>query len=280
MKIAWIADFTVESYRSGGAQHTNKMYIEEGKARGHKIDIFTEEFDLVNNYDFYILNNITRFSSGFLDKIINGKINYMRIEHDYHTLNNINSFQNLFKNSFLNIFMSKVHMMEYLKKIGVPNADYVTSPVDTKNFIPDGKKDNRMVIWVGNFSPHKGVQNILDYAKLKPKWTFYLFGKNLDPINLNRNRIHENCKIIGEVGQVELIKYYQKARYVIHLPNWIEPTGRSVMEGYLCGCDLIVNGRVGFMHEDWDWNDYEEIKSHCKTEKELWVKIEDKLGRL
>ena len=280
MKIAWVADFTVQDYKSGGAQYTNEMYIKEGIKRGHKIDILTKEFDLTNGYSFYILNNITHFSNQFLNKIIDGKKNYMRIEHDYYTLDNINNFPKLFKNSFLNIFMSDIHMNEYLKKIEVHNADYITSPVDIEKFIPKGDKDNKMVVWVGSFSPHKGVKNILSYAKTKSRWTFYLFGKNLGPEYLNRSTVPENCKIMGEVEQDELIKYYQKARYVIHLPNWIEPTGRSVMEGYLCGCDLIINNRVGYMHEDWNWNDYEEIKSYCKTEKELWIKIEDRLGEL
>ena len=61
MRIAWIADYTVETYKSGGAQYTNQMYIEEGRKRGHYINILTKEFNLIDTYDFYILNNITCF---------------------------------------------------------------------------------------------------------------------------------------------------------------------------------------------------------------------------
>jgi hypothetical protein len=49
---------------------------------------------------------------------------------------------------------------------------------------------------------------------------------------------------------------FNRARTFAHLPRWIEPMGRAVVEAALCGCELVLNDRVGVTsYEESDWQD-------------------------
>jgi len=61
------------------------------------------------------------------------------------------------------------------------------------------------------------------------------------------------------------------------VPNWIEPSGRSVLEGILCGCDLIVNDKIGILGENIDFNDYDEVVKLAHSEDKFWGLIEEVL---
>jgi len=273
MKIAWVADFIVKTY-IGGAQYTNEMYIKKGKELGFSIDVITPDDIKNDNYDLYILNNIQVFYNKcrkWLLNVIDNK-DYILFSHDYFVSGNFKNFKNIFKNALLNLFLTKAHMFEYLKYHDIGKADYNTSPIDTEKFKISNSiiKDDKLAIWIGNMHKNKGLNNLLKFAKEKPEWWFKLFGKL--PKNVT---FSNNIEVIGEVEQNELVKWYQKARYFIALPNWIEPFGRSVVEAYLCGCDLIVNDRIGVIQENWDWNNYDSIKKNCKTEKRFWEKVKN-----
>jgi glycosyltransferase involved in cell wall biosynthesis len=59
---------------------------------------------------------------------------------------------------------------------------------------------------------------------------------------------------LGARPYAELPSLYNRARVFAHLPRWHEPMGRAVMEAALCGCELVLNDRVGvtsFAREQW-----------------------------
>ena len=273
MKICWLADYTVETY-NGGAQYSNAMYIDAGKKLGHKIDVVTWETGAFQYgaYDLVIVNNIQKFTEECLEmlKEIISKEKYMMFVHDYWALGNSQeAYPDIFKRSIKNMFLTKMHM-KYHKDRGVENADYNTSPIDTKKFVAKGKKNNRLAVWVGGMNKNKGLFNLLKYARIRQDLMIECFG----PLSKDMV-VPPNVKIVGEVVQDELVKSYQKARYFIALPNWIEPFGRAVVEAYLCGCDLIVNENIGVMGEGWNWGSYASIKKKLHTEKAFWRKVEN-----
>jgi hypothetical protein len=79
---------------------------------------------------------------------------------------------------------------------------------------------------------------------------------------------------MGEVDQTVFADELRKARYLMALPNWIEPCGRSVIEGLLCGCTLIVNDNIGFLHENIDVNNLQQLKIVAHSEQIFWDKVE------
>ncbi len=283
MFIAWLTDFTVKNF-AGGAQFTNEANIKAGTGKGHHIEVITPSLDnesvLDKPLDLYILTNITRFNDSFISKIINEK-NYIVRSHDLYLYENSSRFPGIFNKSITNIFMSRSHMLKYQEKLDIPAA-YVTSPVDVKLFKKPAKKnlkDEKLVVWVGNDSIQKGISNIIGFAKINPDLKFKLFGniRRFDKVDdeMVERDFPSNVEVVGEVSQEELIKWYQKAKYVIALPDDLEADGRSILEGFLCGCDLILNDNVGFIYENWNWSNYSQIKKNAKTEEILWNIIEE-----
>jgi len=273
MRIAWLADYNINT-DCGGAQITNNMYIKAGKKRGLKITQIMPNGILEYNYDLYIINNLTRFKVEDINKLIEN-VSYMIVSHDYYLFKYFQDYPNIFKFSLANMFMSRMHAKEYVSKFKIKNVIYNTSPVDTKKFKIDKKieREKNLVLWIGGSHPDKGLDNVLRYAKDNPEKKFKLVIIRVNnPLYLPRTNL-KNAEFLCQMEQSKLIKLYHKAEYVIALPNWIEPTGRTVMEGYLCGCSLIVNDKVGFMGEDWNWNDYEEIKMRAQSENLFWEKI-------
>lgn len=273
MKIAWLADYTLEMHY-GGAQVTNDMYIEAGKKRGLKIIQLTPKNILDYNFDLYVINNIEKFEAKKINELIEN-VSYMIVSHDYYLLENISKYPDIFRYSLVNVFMSRMHAKEYVKELKIENVSYNTSPVDVKKFKINKKvrKQENLVLWIGNLHPYKGLNNVLNFAKINPEKSFKLVMTRIEnPNSLPKSNL-ENVMFLCQMEQNKLLKLYQKAEYIIALPNWIEPTGRTVLEGYLCGCSLITNKNVGFMGENWDWNNYEEIKTKAQSENLFWEKI-------
>jgi len=277
-RIVWIADFVVKTYKAGGAQYTNEMVINAGIDRGYEIDIITKDDPPAYGYDLYILNNIRYINTEYLNHIIYNEP-YVRWEHDYWLCGahkHLKRFADIVPNARLNLFMSKRHLNQCEKDIGkIPNADYVTSPIDTGLFCIDKevKKDKKLVVWTGHDTPdNKGFKTAVQYAKINPELKFKLFG-----IFKEEHKLPDNVEIIGEVEQTVFAGWLKKAQYLMAVPNWIEPSGRSVLEGILCGCDLIVNDKIGILGENIDFNDYDEVVKLAHSEDKFWGLIEEVL---
>ena len=74
MRIAWVADFTVKTYKAGGAQYTNEVLINAGLRRGHLIDVITPDKEkTTQSYELYILNNLRYFTEGFIMHVVNNE---------------------------------------------------------------------------------------------------------------------------------------------------------------------------------------------------------------
>jgi len=278
IKIAWVADFLIENYRAGGAQYTNDIMIKAGRAKGYEIDIITPDKISDKTYDLYILNNIRYFKTDYLLNIIEDK-KYIKWEHDYWIVGTKVDNSPLIKlidNSLLNLFMSGYQIKECEKRMNmqIPKAKYILSPIDTDIFFIDNniEKDNNLAIWTGHDTPsNKGFNNIIEYAKENSNLKIKAFGKFT---KYNNENTPTNVEIMGEVLQIEFANWLKKAKFVMALPNWIEPTGRSVMEGLLCGCTLIVNNNIGFLHEDIDVSNYEQLRKVVHTEDKFWSSIQ------
>lgn len=269
-KIAWIADFVVKTYKAGGAQYTNEIFI--NACKDYDINIITKDDSTNGEYDLYILNNVRYFDPKFLNRVIYEE-KYIRLEHDYWVCGaykNDKRFTDILENSLLNLFMSKAHLAECERNLGfkIPNAEYVTSPVDTELFCIDRKikKDKKLVVWTGHDYPvNKGFKTAIQYARMNPELKFKLFG-----IFKEKHKLPSNVEIIGEVEQKVFARWLKKAQYLMAVPNWIEPSGRSVLEGLLCDCDLIINDNIGFLKEDIDFNNYNEMVRTAHSEGKFW----------
>jgi len=262
MIIAWIADYFVEEHQ-GGAQQTNEEMIRYGESLGYKIiKIRPDDFSkkVLKNVDLAITNNIMKFHSDYIEWI-SDNVPFIRYEHDYSCLDN---HKNPFRNAVASIFLSPLHY----KSIGIecPNVKYVPSPVIGFEPIKNVYRKKNSVIWIGYFSKHKGLDRIVDFALNNLNYNIDFYGNHDHEVIVELNK-YRNLRYMGFLNGIKAKKKaYSSYEYFIHLPNWNEPFGRTILEAYLCGCGLIVdNDRIGAMSYGWDYSNYDMIKKETEN---------------
>lgn len=267
IQIIWLADYTTKEHQ-GGAQQTNQVMVDYGIKRGHRIEYMTPlgfSSKKIDKADLVITNNIVKFGPYQINWVINNST-YIRYEHDYDATKLIKNFPQLWEKSKLNIFLSPLHKKETERIFGKKvEGKIIPSPII--GFEDRGEK-REGVLWAGNIVPEKGVSNVIRYIKQNPdtKLTVAGFGKEPEL---------SGAKFIGEVPHHEMINQYNLHETFIHLPLWKEPFGRTIVEAYLCGCNLIVNNNCGVMSYGWDWSDYDAIKNNVTNSPRLfWESVE------
>lgn len=273
MKVLWIADFDVKDHK-GGAQQTNAEMIRAGRKRGHTIKLSTggSVIDFKGRYDVVILNNISKYERGEIERLVDS-YPCIRYEHDHWVARN---YPELYEKVKHTIFLSQLHKdtVEDYTKTKIRNYSLIPSPIDSKKFGLGEDREQNSVLWAGNFCEAKGSKGFLEYVKDDPNFKFYVAGWGVD-VSLLKDI--ENVEFVGELETNELIEYYQKCEYFYHRPVWHEPFGRTVLEAYFCGCNLLLNGNVGAMSWDWDFSNYDEIKKNVQSEDKFWKVIENEV---
>ena len=151
----------------------------------------------------------------------------------------------------------------------------IPSPIDTSIFNKENAiKEEDSVIWVGSIAPHKGFNKLIDYAKVHSEKHIRVVSFDYQEMD-----IPSNVEIIGEKHGKELAELYKESEMLFHHPEQ-EAFGRTVMEAYLCGCKLDLNENVGAMSYDWDYTDYNEVKSHLQSEVKFWREIDSAMSKL
>lgn len=273
MKILWIADYDVKEHK-GGAQQTNEFMIQAGRELGHSVSIYTGGSlpKSTDSYDLIILNNITKYEKAQIEALTDtGKC--IRYEHDYWVADH---YPELYKKVKLNIFLSPLHLETAEKKVGykIKNYTLIPSPIDSKLFEVGEDKEKCSVLWVGNICKEKGSDMFIDYVKNNTNYKFYVAGWGSEVENIKGL---ENVEFLGEMELKDLVKEYQRCEYFYHRPVWEEPFGRSVIEAYLCGCNLLVSDNVGAISWDWDYSNYEEIKKNVQSQNNFWRVIKNEV---
>jgi glycosyltransferase involved in cell wall biosynthesis len=144
------------------------------------------------------------------------------------------------------IFLSPMQLRMVESVVDRLPAHRIVRPpyVDVERFRPLGLERDIDVLYVGSINEAKGYRNLL--ARFGP-----------DRLTLvGRNGLGEPVQgtYLGEASYDDVPELYNRAKVFAHLPEWHEPMGRAVMEAALCGCELVVNDRVGiasFPREEW-----------------------------
>lgn len=122
-----------------------------------------------------------------------------------------------------------------LKTIIIPNG------VDTKEFKPvKVKKETNVILFVGRLVKLKGILELVEVAKLLPKYDFWFAGQGplAKFINLT------NTKNLGFKTRNELIGLYNRST-ICCFPSHNESFGIAGLEAMACGCPVITT-RLGF----------------------------------
>lgn len=134
--------------------------------------------------------------------------------------------------------------------------------------------------------PERPIDYLLVAPLLKAKGFFnaldYLAEQEADP---------ETCLIVGanprnyplggiqhrtRVPYDELPQIMNQAKVFVHIPDWNEPMGRTVIEAALCGCNLAVNGKVGAT--SFGFEDIRDPDNYRDSADEFWTTVQKELG--
>lgn len=143
----------------------------------------------------------------------------------------------LYGKARLAVFVSPLQRrtIEGLLRAEIARALEIPPTVDRSRFVDLGLSRDIPYLYVGTIAPYKGVLEVEE-----------LFGdKGLVWVGRNMLGRPMRGRELGVVSGGALVELYNRARRFVHLPAWVEPMGRTVVEAILCGCELVVNERVG-----------------------------------
>lgn len=265
MKIGYICDYSL-SENLGGAEITNLIMIESGKDYGYDVvQITRNDFDpLQLNFDLLIVDNVATFSLEQVEYILRKPFIYFCQDTNLAPATN-----RMISNAIYSVFLSPLQLGFYRKRLEFKDAYLIPSPVKADSFHSGDKKD--LAIYVGLIAEHKGIENVISFARANPNMAVYLCG----PLDYNLPNL-ANLVYKGILSEAELVNLYATAKYLIHLPETIEAFGRTILEAYFSDCILIVNKNIGCLSYDWDWSDKRLIaRKVTNAPKEFWRLVEE-----
>jgi glycosyltransferase involved in cell wall biosynthesis len=291
MRIAWIS-YMDPFVLSGGGELHNRAIIDAGRRRGHQIRVsawlrrrpqrlarrlgihrrLTVDWDA----DLFVLSDIRNHGprrDRFPDSVVQRALETGRAV----TLSNAwidacphdlpcdgdsarcpatcsRQWSNQFYGSAIgSVFVSPLQhrLIQVVLDVPLPDRVIHCRPlVDPSRFRPLGLQRDIDVLYVGHINQAKGYQNLIE--RFGPdKVTFV--GQNSLGVPVDGTHL-------GVMSQEQLPEIYNRAKIFAHLPEWIEPMGRTVVEAGLCGCELVLNDRVGVTsYPDAEWRDPREL---------------------
>ena len=274
MKILWINDSDIKTTPSGGAEQADYYRVEYGKKLGYNIEYQTRRtfnIESIDSFALIILSNNILFKPKERNIIFQKP--YICDSHDHNSWGNIaRSNPEIFRNSLLNCWKSPAHR-DFLKMFNMGSNNICLPPYIPEIFDIFNKERINDTMCCTFLHYLKGIPNIVDFAKKHPKriLSFY-FGRSM-PDMLSLLRSTPNCCLKGYIDRDELPDIYNTHKYYIHLPNTLEPSGTTVGEAHICGCELILNDKIGFTSYDWFW-DRKEFKYRCNNaDKDFWETV-------
>lgn len=276
MRIAWISYLDPFVF-SGGGELSNRAFIEAGRRRGHQISVsawlhrrpqrLARRLGLLRHVtvdwdaDLFVLADIRNHGprrDRFPDAVIQRALATGRavtlsnawvdvcphdLPCDGDTVRCPATCSRQWSNHFFgsaigSVFVSPLHHRLTEAVLDVPLPDRVIHarpPVDPSRFRTLGLDRDIEVLYVGHINRAKGYESLIERFG---RGTVTFVGHN--GLGAPIDGTH-----LGVLSQEELPEIYNRAKIFAHLPTWNEPQGRTVVEAALCGCELVLNDRVG-----------------------------------
>lgn len=134
-------------------------------------------------------------------------------------------------------FLSPLHsaLVQSAIETELRTAIAIPPSVNRAFFVNTNQKRDIPYLFVGTIADYKGAAEVESrFGEAGLHWA----GKNVTGRQLKG--VH-----LGFLNDAQLRDVYNRTRCLVHLPQWSEPMGRNVIEALLCGCDVLLNDRVG-----------------------------------
>ena len=229
------------------------------------------------NYDAFILENITQFSVEQLEPIVN-KRPYIKIEHDYGYCSRRNLIdcrgcdlpcpastvpfiKEMYEHARVVFSQSPLHMRTQQTHLSGWKVHHDCMLMISYKNIPHPKVERKpkTVAYLGTMRAYKGIYDVITLAGRHLDYQFDFAGR----IGYVKPPYPPNVTVLGPIENKWA--YLAEHEYVIHVPHMLDPCPAVVTEGILMGCKIIYNQNVG------------NISFPYKTREE-WVKALENSG--
>jgi glycosyltransferase involved in cell wall biosynthesis len=306
MRISWLSYLDPFLF-SGGGELSNRRLIEVGRRRGHQITVspwlrrrpqrlarrlrLSRRVPVDWDADLFVLANIRNEgprSDPFPEQIVHRALATGRsvvmanawvdvCTLDLPCAGNRSECPSTCSRSWANtlygaaraaVFVSPMQrrLIESVIDVKLPDTVIFSRPqIDTTVFRPLGIERDIDVLYVGTINEAKGYDNLIERFG-EDRVTF------VGPNYLGRPI---QGTWLGQMPNEALPEIFNRAKIFAHLPKWIEPMGRTVVEAALCGCELVLNERVGVTsYEPADWKDATRVQGN---DERFWDDLEGAL---
>jgi glycosyltransferase involved in cell wall biosynthesis len=259
-RIAFVNDYTIEQHHGGLQQRIETL------RDGYGVGLITPENEKdIDKYDSFIIGNLWKFTDEFKKNLLNRQFVMMSCDmQGYYT----SYWRPFYERAQLVTFSSSRQRDLYATKYKMRATALAPSPVDPLKYtIKKNVKRKPNTVIVPSVITHiKNTDVAVKYAKDYPNKSFTFCGKNMmgqDGEELIREIENlPNCSYIGEQTPDQMIDLYNSHTDALFIPdthNTYETFGRVPVEAYLCGCNLIHNGKYGAYEDYFRFNDREQI---------------------
>jgi glycosyltransferase involved in cell wall biosynthesis len=192
----------------------------------------------------------------------------------------------IIKNSVITTYCSKkdiARMEEYYGKIG--KSFYIPNGTDMQKYIePKTRLRSRDIIFVGSGHPPnaEAAKKIVPLAKIMPQYNFIIIGNAGHA--LNGESYTNNIKVLGQVSEDVLHKYFSKSLAFINPMNTGSGTHLKMMKALSYGIPIITSkvGARGFDEDEINESmiiaeSIDEIKKAIESleNKKLYIKLSE-----
>lgn len=271
LKVNWFSYLDPQVY-AGGGERVGRELLAEAVRRGHVVKISSARWGRFSRFagprirlhkypDVWILMDIwncpeqkLRFPQAILDVALKSG-RYVTLDNAWTTVCcrplfpcNGDPFacpdgcmrsraRKVYSGAISQVFVSQLHRRLVEKTIGIrlPQAVEMPPTVDRTFFRNFGFKRDIPFLFAGTIADYKGAAEVeRRFGDLGLHWV----GRNVTGRRLKG--VH-----LGILNDLKLRDVYNRTQHFVHLPEWNEPMGRTVIEALLCGCQVILNEKVG-----------------------------------
>lgn len=151
------------------------------------------------------------------------------------------------------VFLSKPHYENFPHACGT-KVELCPPPIDMERFekAKSASIHREDFLWMGQMFAHKGLQEAILWAESNGVRVDF-FGEG--PLRPRESRF---CRFGGQVPHEDVPDLMATYEAFLHIPSWVEPFGRAVVEAMAAGCKLYINNNVGAMW--WLQNDIDAVR--------------------
>lgn len=238
VKIGWLADN--QSFIGGGELVQRDLLAQTPD--DFEIIPCPPTAPLPQGVDLYVVHGCNQYGWDIIEQIKKPVLVQLHDKWRYVDFDLRNWFCH---NADMMIFSSPLHLKTVEFGVFCPT---VILPVGMDLAPFQAVKDNvwakmrNVACWVGRFDEGKGVLSTIEWAKENAiNIDYYGYGDLITEVQ-KTGRYRRQL----EASEVALtLAGYED---FIFLPTEVEPFGRTVVEAWAAGCELIVNGNVGAMY--------------------------------